>query len=156
MHEIIACRSLISEIGKQRVRSNIALKKLNKDADEREADLVRRLARINLDEPKDMDSAASKFTAREQYFSKLTKTCVERLQMTADVHRQNIEIDSAETVLKERIALLEQRSPISRPTTDYQRFRYRRCPEPGPRVILAGGMKQRHQACSEHVFQVRI
>lgn len=109
VHEIIACRALISEIGKQRIRSNTQLKKINKDADEREADLSKRLAKINLDEPKDKESAASKFTAREQYFSKLTKTRVERVQLTADVNRQNIEIASAEMVLKERIAILEER-----------------------------------------------
>lgn len=109
VHEIMACRYIINEIGKQRVRSNTLLKKLNKEADEREADLMKRLNKVNGDEPKDRESVASKFAAREQYFAKLTKTRVERVQMAAEVNRQNLEMNSAEMVMKERIALLEDR-----------------------------------------------
>lgn len=109
VHEIIGCRKVISEIGKQRVRSNTTIKQLNKDADEREKDLNKRLARVNHDEPRDRDDAASKFLAREQYYSKLTKVRVERVQMNGEVARQNAEIDSSESALKDRIALLEDK-----------------------------------------------
>lgn len=109
VHEIIACRSLISEIGRQRARSNSKIKQVNKEADERERDLVKRLGRLNMDEPKNREAAASKFGAREQYYGKLTKTRVMRIELNAEVARQNLEIDSAEMALKERIAIIEER-----------------------------------------------
>lgn len=109
VHEIVACRKVISEIGKQRQRSNTTLKQMNKDGTEREQELMKRLARVNHDEPRDKVTASDKFSARENYYSKLAKVRIEKVEYNLEVTRQNLEIASAELALKERIAILEER-----------------------------------------------
>lgn len=109
VHEIVGCRKVISEIGKQKQRSNTQLKQINKDGTEREQELLKRLARINSVEPRDRESASNNFSARESYYGKLAKVRIEKVEYNLDVQRQNLEIDSAELALKERIAILEDR-----------------------------------------------
>lgn len=109
VHEIVICRKIMAEIGKERVRANTDLKDMHKESTKRELDLIKRLARVNRDEPKDRDAVTASFAAREQYHDKLVKVRTERIAIAADVARLNSEINSAELALKERIAVLEER-----------------------------------------------
>lgn len=109
LREVVACRSLMSSVGAQKVRSNTSLKKLHKEADERELELTKRLARLDMDAPRDKETAVKKFQAREAYWSKLTKIRLERLEKAADVNRQNSEIDAFQKSLQNRITVLEDR-----------------------------------------------
>lgn len=109
VHEIVICRKIMAEIGKERVRANTDLKNFHKQATERELDLNKRLARVNADEPKDRDAVANKFAAREQFHDKLVKLRTERVTLAAEVARLNAEINSTELALKDRIAVLEER-----------------------------------------------
>lgn len=115
VREIAACRRLISEVGKQRIRSNTMMKKLNREAGEREADLVKRLNKLdNGDEPRDKDSALKKLTTRESYWAKLTKTRTERVETGALVARQNADLISVEKALQNRLMALEERMRAER------------------------------------------
>lgn len=109
VHEIVGCRLIIAEIGKQRVRSNTWLKQLNKDSASREVDLLERLERVNISEPRDREDVAGQFAAREQYYGKLTKVRVDRLEKAADIGRQNVEMLTAEKLIKGRMNVLMNR-----------------------------------------------
>lgn len=107
--ELVTCRAVMADIGKQRVRSNTHMKTVNKHATDREAELTKRLEKINAEVPKDKEAALSKFGAREATHGKLTRSRVERVEMAAEVSRQNVEIDTVEHLLKERMEGLEER-----------------------------------------------
>lgn len=108
VHEIIACRQMMGEIGKQRIRSSTKMKQIQKDASEREADLSGRIIRLNAELPKNRDAQLAMFEGRETYLAKLTKTRTDRVEMAADVTRQNQEVHVAEEFLKGRIEALEK------------------------------------------------
>lgn len=109
VREIVACRTIISHFGKQRVRSNTELKKLQKDSTDKEAELSKKLARLDGDNPRDKESTMSRYSAREAYWSKLTKVRMQRIEASGVVGRQNTEINIMEKALKARIAGLEDR-----------------------------------------------
>lgn len=109
VHEVVACRMVMGQIGRERVQANTALKALHKEASEREIDLNKRLARLNASIPRDRDSVSGQFTAREQYHEKLLKVRTDRIVAAADVARLNAEIHFVELSLKERINQLESR-----------------------------------------------
>lgn len=109
VREIVACRTVISHFGKQKVRSNTELKKMHKELTVKEADLSKKLGRLDSELPRDKEMAVQLFTARESYNNKLAKIRMLRVDEAAKVARQNTEFNTLETLLKLRIAALETR-----------------------------------------------
>lgn len=115
--ELIACRKLMSEIGAQRIKASAKMKQINKYADEKEHDLLRRLSKLNVSDappPSSRDSVAKASEARDATYSKLTKTRTSRISDAAMVKRHNVELTALESALRVRIGAIEERLEASR------------------------------------------
>lgn len=108
VHEMVACRKIMAEIGRERVRANTALKSVHKEGTDRELELNRRLSRLSLEIPKDRDAVTHGFSSRENFYDKLVKVRLERIQIGTEVAVLNAEIKSLESALMNRIATLER------------------------------------------------
>lgn len=108
-HEMIACRLIVHDIGKFRIEMNAALRELNRDTGEREAELVHRLSKLERERPRHVDMAMEMFVDRESYWKKLTSVRMLRVERQSRASRQNAEMELLEKATKVRMEGLETR-----------------------------------------------
>lgn len=108
VHELVACRKVMNEVGKYRHEMGAVMRATNKDANEKEEDVSKRLGRLERDAPRKKDGAADLFKERSRLYEKLGKARKDRLEVQMKHGRQQAEMNVLEGALRARMNALER------------------------------------------------